>query len=141
LIAAVVYHAMPLSRRAELHRAAARVVEDEALELHHEAASRDRPDAELAARLEQFARLRMASGSWSVAATALESAARLGVDRRTRERCALDAVDCWLLAGEPAPASSLVADLGAFRPGARRTYVEARLAQIAGNANVAEQLF
>src|SRR5437870_4034776 len=83
--------------------AAARVVEDEALELHHEAASRDRPDAELAARLEQFARLRMASGSWSVAATALESAARLGVDRATRERCALDAVDCWLLAGEPAP--------------------------------------
>src|SRR5207237_5723809 len=49
LIAAAVYHALPLQRRSLLHTAAAAAVQDEALALQHEAAAHDSPDPELAA--------------------------------------------------------------------------------------------
>jgi len=140
LMAAAVYHSIPLARKCELHRRAAAVVDEEAVALQHEVLARTGPDPELADRLEAFSRGAAANASWTVAGAALEQAAELSPDNTLRERRLLNATDCWLISGEIAPSPTIdrVARLPKSAP---REYILARLSWMTGDPAAAEQGF
>ena len=128
-IAAAVYAQLGPARRAELHRAAADVVEEEAAALRHLAAAAAGPDAALAARLDAFAR---GVRERPEAATALIAASRLSPTREQREDRLLRAADLMLLAGDAARARGLAEEIAACTSTARRESVLGQL-DVAGD--------
>jgi len=137
LVAAAIYHRIQLERRSTLHRRAAAVVEDELVSLRHELSAHYGPSLQLAEKFDAYARRQMARSSWNPAAVALRSAAVLTEERSEKERRMLDAIDCELLAGLP----SSTVDLSAYKVSAQRTYIMARMKQVAGRPFEAEPLF
>ena len=128
-IAAAVYAQLGPARRAELHLAAADVVEEEAAALRHLAAAAAGPDAALAARLDEFAR---GVRERPEAATALIAASRLSPTREQREDRLLRAADLMLLAGDAARARGLAEEIAACTSTARRESVLGQL-DVAGD--------
>lgn len=144
LVRAAVYHDLGAARRAQLHLAAAELVDDEAATLRHQVAGAAGEDAELATRVAGFARRQARSGAWATAVTGLRSAARLTSNRERRERLLLEATDCLMLSGDLndiRDARSLADEVASFGDSAWRNYVRGRLALTSGRHAEAESLF
>jgi TatA/E family protein of Tat protein translocase len=99
LIRAAVRQQIGHARRARLHTAAATLAEDEPSRFQHRVAAAAGPDAELAGRLEDYARREAAVGAWVRAGAALTAAARLNSDRRLRSARLLAAAEAFVSAG------------------------------------------
>ena len=131
---AAVYHNLPVSERARLHRlAAARTAGRPAL--WHRVRATDRPDSALAADLAVAAGQQAAAGEFGTAADDLSGAAHVHPDPATRHRLLLDAADHRLWAGDPGGAEALLGMFdGAFDDAfdARWRYVRGHLAAVAG---------
>ncbi|MDA0172944.1 LuxR C-terminal-related transcriptional regulator, partial [Solirubrobacter taibaiensis] len=128
LAAAVQAHIGP-ARLAALHRRAAERVEDQAVALRHLVAAAAGPDAQLADRLDEFARHRRERPD---AASALVAASRLSTTAAQREDRLLRAVDWMLLAGEVAWARVYAHDVARCAVTARRESILGQLA-VAGD--------
>ncbi|MDT3443829.1 LuxR C-terminal-related transcriptional regulator [Pseudofrankia sp. BMG5.37] len=142
LVQAAVYRQLGPARRVELHlRAAQHLAQDApAVALRHRARAATGPDAALSDELARHGRANAGRGGWVSAAEQLDAAARLAPHSADRERFALEAVECQLLAGEVADPARLVARVRAFAPTAWRSYVLARLALNAGEFGECEAL-
>jgi DNA-binding CsgD family transcriptional regulator/tetratricopeptide (TPR) repeat protein len=140
LIAAALYDQMPAARRAQLHAAAAAVVEDEGASLRHLAAAAPGPDGELALRLEALAEQKAASHSLPSAALAMVAAARLSPAREEREERLLRAVDWLLVAGDAAQARAFAEQIAGFAEGPRRSSIQGQLAELEGHVDEAARL-
>jgi DNA-binding CsgD family transcriptional regulator len=135
---AAVYHHMPVSRRVELHLAAAQRIENPGQKLRHRAAACILPDASLAAELEDHAACQAESGAWQNAADALYTAGRLFPTTEGRETRLLRAIDAMVAAGELPRALAHADELGAFAPSALRDAVSGYIAILQGRSGVAE---
>lgn len=141
LVHAAVYEQLPAARRAELHRAAAAVLEGENIgeALHHRVLAAVAPDPELVAELGAFARAETARGAWASAASALVTASRLCSSRAERERLLLRAADALVSAGDVLRAQSFTDEILSLPPSAMRDSALGYLAVLRGHAEEAEQ--
>lgn len=112
LAGAAIYHAASPAQRRAAHRALATVMGDEDADrrVWHLAAAAGGPEEEVAAALEAAAERAGISSGHATAAAALEEAARLSEDARTRTRRLLKAADRAWLAGQAERAGTLVAE-------------------------------
>ena len=117
LTQAAVYHALPADRRAELHRRAAEVIDDEGTALRHRVAAAPVPDPGLADVLEAFSEREARRGAWPSAAARIIDAGRLSETASERERRMVTAVELMVSAGEGAAARPLIEEAA---PGPRR---------------------
>jgi DNA-binding CsgD family transcriptional regulator len=140
LVRAAVYHDLGPARRAGLHTRAAQFVEGEADALRHRVAAASGPDPRLAAELTTLAGGQAKAGAWTAAADTFLAAARLSASQHEREPLVLKAIDNLLLGGATIEANAFTEQLGTFAESARRDYVLARLAMVAGRHTDAEQL-
>ncbi|MFI7482546.1 AAA family ATPase [Kocuria sp. M1R5S2] len=136
--AAAVYEQIVPSRRIELHRMAAAVVQDEADRLGHRVSATPGADEPLAAELEDFARRQAMVGAWQDVATALFSASRLSADRRTRNDRLLRAVDALVGSGNIAQADMWTAAVDAMPPSPLRSSVLGYLSTVSGQNRSAQ---
>lgn len=140
LVRAAVYGCLGPARLVALHRAAARVVDDDAVAMHHRAKATTSPDPDLLAEFIVFARDRAARGDWATVTSALFEAARLAGGRAERERLLLRAVDAMVDAGDVRSAEEFAHRLGGFRPDAMRGATLGHLAVLRGRLGEAERL-
>lgn len=130
LVRAAVLGDLAPGRLAHLHRLAAEVVEGTA-GLRHRLRGAVGPDASLWQDAVQTAE-EHASGAPGASAALLREAARVAPTAEARDRALLDAVDRFLLAGRLEDAEALRPALDAAQPSALRSYVQGRLAYVAG---------
>jgi DNA-binding CsgD family transcriptional regulator len=140
LVQAAVYGQMGPMRRARLHAAAARLLDDEAAVLRHRVAGADAPDPQLATELEAFARREANAGAWASAASALVEASRFSPNRALREARLLQAVDAMVGAGDLGQASTFAREIMGFPAGAMRDAALGYLAVVRGRPSEAENL-
>jgi DNA-binding CsgD family transcriptional regulator len=140
LVQAAVYEQLGARRRVELHRAAARVVEDEGALLRHRVLATTPPDPDLAAELDGFARREAAVGAWAGAVWALVEGSNLSADRRQHEERLLRAVDASVGAGDLIQAEAFARDVASFGPGPWRDAALGYLAVLRGRPGEAEHL-
>lgn len=132
LIRAAIYHSLPITDRTTLHLAAATQATDIAVRLRHRVAASVGHDAALAAAVADHARSEQARGAWASAATAMSTAARIGVPGPIRQQRIVAAAQLWLIAGDSGEAARL-ADLdGGLGDSARADLVLGTLALNAG---------
>lgn len=137
MTAAAVRTAMGAVEEARLHREAARHVEDEAQRLAHLAAASVVPDAGLAARAHDLARLRAGSGAWGAAAALYLLASRTSAGPAARDERLLLAVDALVGAGDLPAAASYLAEIESLPETAMRNAVLGYLAILRGRASEA----
>jgi DNA-binding CsgD family transcriptional regulator len=140
LVQAAVYEHMSPTSRVKLHRAAAKLVDDEGAALRHRVAATTPPDDEVAAVLDTFARREMRWGAWANAASALVAASRMSSDRAEREERLLRAIDAVVSAGDLPQATAFTRDVARFEPGPLRDAALGYLAILRGRAADAEAL-
>lgn len=126
-------------RQAELHRAAADLVDDPAARLTHLAAATPLPDPALADELEELAQTRAATGEWRSVAQLLARAARLTVEPGLREDRLARAFDALVGAGDTLGAAVAVAEVESLRETPIRNAVLGYLAVVRGRPGEAEQ--
>jgi DNA-binding NarL/FixJ family response regulator len=127
---AAVYHQLPPSEQARLHRVAAEHAVGRAA-LWHRVRAAMGPDPGLAADLMAAAADEAARGQLETAAEDLAGAAQVHPDAAARQRLVLDAADLRLWASDPAAASALFST--AEDPsGSQWHYVHGHLAMVAG---------
>ena len=139
LVRAALYQELTLTKRAALHRAAAKLVEDPRDALRHRVEAEIGPDPELAAELVATAQQDAAAGSWGTAARAYLWASRVVAGRDQRESHFLDAVVCLLLAGDVAEARTLLEQTVSFAETAALHLARGYLAWTDGAFGRAEQ--
>lgn len=112
LLSSVFYQGLG-SERPAVHARIAEIVEDPQLRARHLALSRSEPDAAIATKLDEAARLAADRGAWGVAADLCEHAVRLTApkDRVERHRRALAAARAHQAAGEWTRARAIATDL------------------------------
>lgn len=135
--AAAVYEQISPTRRIALHRCAAEIVTDEGERLGHLVSGSPGPQELLARQLEAYAEGQAADGSWSEAASAMLSAARLSMDRRDGDLRLLRGVDALIGAGDITQAASLVGVVEAMPPSPLRASVLGYLAVVTGRRSTA----
>jgi DNA-binding CsgD family transcriptional regulator len=140
LVRASVYHDLGPARRASLHARAAQLLDGGPAVLRHRVAAARGPDPELAAEVAALASRQAMTGSCLAAAESLLAAARLSATSVQRERLVLEAVEQLLLGGSASEATAFGDELARFTDGARRDYVLARLALVAGRHTDADRL-
>jgi DNA-binding CsgD family transcriptional regulator len=141
LVRAAIHQQLAASERAALHaNAAEALADDEAAALRHAAAAATGHDAELAERLEAYARRQVKAGAWAAAASALRLASRLAPEREQRDRRLLEALEATLYSGDAAGARRLVPEAERTAPGPLRDCVLAYAAINAGNPLEAHEL-
>jgi DNA-binding CsgD family transcriptional regulator len=132
LLGSVIYGDAEAASRKQLHRQLADVVQDPEESVRHLALTADRPDASVAARLDEAARIVRTRGAPDRAAELLTRAVELtpAGDPKTRQRL-LASADCWTDAGDAARAVPLLEQAAAVsRRGNEHAEVLARLAWI-----------
>jgi DNA-binding CsgD family transcriptional regulator len=139
LVRAAVYGQLPPARRMRLHLAAARLVEDEDIALHHRAAASVPPDERLAGELEAYAARARATADCREAVWALIEAGRLSASCVKREQRLLLAVNLVGDSGGAAVAQATAHELGADA-GPLRDATAAYLALLKGRAGQAQTL-
>ena len=139
LVRAAVYEHMRSARRAEMHRAAADLVDGAGAALRHRVAAAAGHEPQLVAELQEFARLEATGGAWASAASALATASRLSPTQAERERLQLRAVDAMVSAGDLARARSHADEIVAFAPVALRDATLGYLAVLSGHSAEAEK--
>jgi DNA-binding CsgD family transcriptional regulator len=112
LLSSVLYNDLGEQRRT-VHRRIARIADEPLFRARHLALSKDKPDAEVAAALDEAVRLANDRGASAVAAELAEHAVRLTPPdaRDERRRRALDAARVHLAAGEWTRARTLATEL------------------------------
>jgi DNA-binding CsgD family transcriptional regulator len=123
LVRAAVYASLSASRRAELHRLAAAMADDEGQRLFHLARATPLPDPELAGQLEAYARRQSERGAWLSAAPALLRSAYLWPDAAGRQERLLLALDALVGAGDLPQAGPYARQAEDFAPGPLREAV------------------
>jgi DNA-binding CsgD family transcriptional regulator/tetratricopeptide (TPR) repeat protein len=140
MVQAAVYGQLSPTRRAQLHVAAARLVDDEWAALRHRASATQAPDAALAAELTAFAARLRDTGAHLEAACALMEGSRLSTDREQREQRLLYAVNLFGDAGRAADTGAFAHELAAIRPGPLLKATAGYLALLRGHAGEAHGL-
>lgn len=140
VLRAAVYQHLGPALRTELHTAASRIVNSDALALKHRAAAALLPDGGLAAVLETAAEGFAAQGAWRQAAEAYTQAARLHPDAAHRESLVIRTVDAMVGAGDLARALTALDTLDSFAPGPLSDAVRGYLAILRGRPAQAEAL-
>jgi DNA-binding CsgD family transcriptional regulator len=139
ITAAAVREVLGWQRQAELHRAAADLVEDPATRLNHLAAASPLPDEGLADELEALALARAGTGEWRSVAQLLAQAARLTAEPALREDRLARAFDALVGSGDTRGASVAVAEVESLRETPMRNAVLGYLAVVRGRPGEAEQ--
>ena len=134
------YEQLGPARRVQLHSVAAGLVDDEASALRHRVMAVTRPDPELVADLDAFARREAAVGAWAGAAWALVEASRLSPDRAHREQRLLRAVDAMAGAGDLIQAEAFARERTPRPPGPLRNAALGYLAVLRGDRTEAGRL-
>ena len=133
-----VYEQIVPSRRMDLHRRAAEVVQIEGDRLGHRVSATPGADEDLAAELEEYARRQALAGAWQDASTALFSASRLSGDIRTGNDRLLRAVDALVGSGNMAQAQMWAAAVDAMPPSPLRSSVLGYLSTASGQNHSAQ---
>jgi DNA-binding CsgD family transcriptional regulator len=133
-----VYEQIVPSRRIELHRRAAEIVQVEGDRLGHRVSATPGADEDLAAELEAYARRQALVGAWHDVSTALFSASRLSGDVRTANDRLLRAVDALVGSGNMAQAQMWAAAVDAMAPSALRSSVLGYLSTASGQNHSAQ---
>jgi len=139
LVRAAVYDDLGPLDRQSLHLRAATLVEGDAALLHRVAAASG-PDPELAAELGARAADREGDGNARAAAQLYLKAGALDRPGPDRDAAFLAAANQLLIAGDLAAARQLTERLDELPEGARRFYVQARIAWFTGDPARAEEL-
>ena len=137
VIRSAVYHGLGPAERAELHRAASRVVPCPTERLRHRALATVEPDEILARDLQAHAGALAAAGQWSDAGRALTAAARVAPDVEAAEELRLLAMELLLLVEGELPVR-LRAHLPTLPATAARRLVDGLVALVDGRADQAE---
>jgi DNA-binding CsgD family transcriptional regulator len=140
LVQAAVYGQLTPAHRAGLHLAAACLVDDDAVALHHRVSAALPPDECLAHELEVHATRARTSADWAEAAWALLEAGRLSACRQQREHRLLSAVNLLGDAGGAAVAAATARELGTADGGPVRDVTSAYIALLQGRAGEAQAL-
>jgi DNA-binding CsgD family transcriptional regulator len=113
LLASVLYQGLPAGERRHAHRRLAEVVPDQIARARHLALGTERPDAQIAAALEEAAAQASSRGATVSAAELSEHALRLTppTAHDDRQRRAISAAEAHLAAGEVERAKQLAAEL------------------------------
>ncbi|MDX3228321.1 helix-turn-helix transcriptional regulator [Streptomyces sp. ME19-01-6] len=138
LVRAAVLTAIELTHRAELHRRAVAITDDQGRRLAHRVAATSKADAALAEELDRYAAGRAAAGEWATVADTLVRASRLSPGRTAREDRLLRAVDAMVGAGDVPQAAVFAAELESFPAGTLRDVVLGYLAILRGRPSEAE---
>ncbi|MCK9825832.1 LuxR C-terminal-related transcriptional regulator [Nocardioides cavernae] len=138
MVAAAVLASMGRVRLAELHRAAAALVEDPVARLDHLASATPTADAGLADELDELAAERARTGEWGAVAQLLSSAARLSAERGTREDRLSRAFDALVGSGDTLGAAAAVAEVESLRETPLRNAALGYLAIVRGRSAEAE---
>jgi DNA-binding CsgD family transcriptional regulator len=136
LLASTHYASTPVSKRRELHRLLATVVEDEEERAQHLALGAEAPDRDLADRLEQAAGVALRRGAPESAAQLLEDAAHLTpIDQADVQRARIVAsAEHRFTSGEVSRAREMLSELlPQLAPGPLRARVQLQLAVISGD--------
>jgi DNA-binding CsgD family transcriptional regulator/tetratricopeptide (TPR) repeat protein len=139
LVRDAIYAGIPAATRRLLHSRAASVV-SEAASWEHRVAALDRPDEDLAARLEQLAEEEAAGGRLALAATHLQWASDISPARADRERRLLTAV-LHLMLAEESRGLALREAVEACAPSPLRSCVLGTMAFSSGQLGEAERQF
>jgi len=139
LVRAAVYDDLGPLDRQRLHRLAADLVDGDA-GLMHRVAAASGPDPDLAAALAARAEERVAEGDARAAAQLYLRAAGLGRPGPDRDAAVLEAANQLLIAGDLAAAKQVAEQLEELPEGARRFYLQARIAWFTGDPARAEGL-
>ena len=139
LIRAAVYDQLPLTRRAELHTGAARLVEDEGEALQHRVAAARGPEPALIADLESYAAREASRGAWASAASTLAVISRLSPSKSVRQQRLVRAVDAMVAGGDLVRAKPYAHEIAGLAPTARRDATLGHLAILSGDPTEAEQ--
>ncbi|MUU71503.1 AAA family ATPase [Pseudarthrobacter sp. GA104] len=134
-----VYEQIIPSRRIELHRRAAQIVQVEGDRLGHWVSATPGADEDLAAELEAYARRQALVGAWHNVSTALFSASRLSGDVRTANDRLLRAVDALVGSGNMARAQMWAAAVDSMAPSALRSSVLGYLSTASGQNHSAQK--
>ena len=133
LVQAAVYEHVSPTGRIRLHRTRPSWSTTPGPLLRHRVAAATPPDDELAATLDDFARVEMRWGAWASAASALVEASRMSVDRASREQRLLRAIDAIVSAGD-LPQASASRRTSPVRAGALRDAALGHLAVLRGRS-------
>jgi DNA-binding NarL/FixJ family response regulator len=136
LLASACYQAAPVSKRRELHRLLATVIDDEVERAQHLALGAEAPDRELANNLEHAADVAARRGATESAAQLLEDAARLTpIDQPDAQRVRIVAsAEHRFTSGEVARAQDLLGELiPQLAPGPLRARARLRLAMMSAD--------
>ena len=139
LARAAVHQDLGPRERKELHTRAARVTKGEAALLHRAAAANG-PDAGLSAELAACARSLERDGHAHRAATMFLKARALGPPGAEADVALMDAANLFLIAGDITAAKDVASRLEELPPGARRFYLQAKIAWLGGQPAAAEEL-
>lgn len=139
LTKAAVYDDLGPTERSRLHSLAAEHVHGEESLLHRVAAARG-PDPVIADGLARCADANQARGKLRRAAELYLAAARMGGVSESADAHLMDAVGLFLLAGDVSATMDLSETLGKVAPSARRFHLQAKVAQLAGQPQEAEEL-
>lgn len=140
MVRAAVYTDLTPLRRQELHRRAAKIVDEEGTRLAHRVALSPFPDEELAGELDAFAARQAATGAWSAVSDALVNASRLSPARADRAHRLVRAVDALVGAGDLPQAIAFAPAIESFPPSPIRDAVLGYLAILLGRPAEAEML-
>jgi len=135
LLASTLYSRAPATRRREIHRVIAKVIDDEEQRARHLALAADAPDRVIAATVEQAARSAARRGAPDIAADLLEDASRLTPVGDGLARCSrlVDAADLYSVGGDAARALDVLESLLPELPhGALRARALCQLAAVRG---------
>lgn len=138
LVRAAVLTGIDLTRRAALHRRAARITADRGRQLIHRVAAITTADETLADELDRYAAQHASAGEWSAVADSLVRAGRLSTSRTAREDRLLRAVDAMIGAGDIPQAAAFAAELESFPASTLRDVVLGYLAIMRGRPPEAE---
>lgn len=139
LVKAAVHDDLGPVERVELHtRAAGRLHGEEAL--LHRAAAASGPDPSVADELARCAAASREVGDLHRAADLFRTAARMSEPGHVHDERLMDAVALYLLAGDVTTTLALAERLAGLAPSARRFHLQAKVAQLAGQAREAEDL-
>lgn len=138
MTAAAVLGSLGSAGLAEVHRAAAVLVEDPVARLGHLVAATPLPDSGLAGELDDLAGERARTGEWAAVAELLASAARLTSDAILREDRLSRAFDALVGSGDTLGAAAAVAEVESLRETPLRNAALGYLAIVRGRAAEAE---
>lgn len=136
--AAAAYDQILPSRRFELHRTAADMIQDEAQRFAHRVFATVGHDPALAQELEDFAQRQSQSGQWQNASNALFAASRLSLDQRQSSDRLLRAVDALVGSGNISSAQTWIATVEALEPSPLRSSTLGYLSTASGQNDHAQ---